>query len=232
MIYKIYPQDANTLLEQQETGMGYQIVEARQYNRVNSKRMVVYNTQLAVDLDENFNVNRNKIIKEGFTVMLAKVEELMLETDSIKIIPHSQLNETVQLSSTQKILFSRHSGGKGATDSPKENASGNENFVRLSAFENDRRIDIINKRLKPGTFTTTEVDYRQCLSKDDDPVDRYALPNNDKIEWAFYIRPKSNDQLQRGIVQPAFGHTGGGIEAFFENGTSNFTYFLKKKYGA
>ena len=232
MIYKIYEQDADTLLEQPETGMGYQIVRATQYNRLSYKRLVVYNSRLAIDLDDEFNVNRNKIIREGFKVVLNKATELMLETDSIKVIPHSELKESVEFSGVKEILLKRHSGTIGATDNPKENASGNENFVRLSAFEDDRRIDVINKKLKPGSFATTEVDYRACISTNDNPVDRYALPNNDKIEWAFFIRPKLNDQLQRGIVQPAFGQAGGGIEAYFENGTSIDTYFLKKKYGA
>lgn len=232
MIYRIFEQDADTLLEQPETGMGYQIISTRQYERFTTKKMVVYNTRLAVDLDENFELNRTKIINEGYKVMLSKSQELMLETDSIKVIPHSQLNESVELSTSKRILFKRYTGGKGATDNPKENASGSENFVRLSAFEDDRRIDTVNMKLKPGSFTTTEKDYRDCLTQKDDPVDRYALPNDDKIEWVFYIRPKSHDQLQRGIVQPAFGHAGGGIEAYFENGTSNHTYFLKRPYGA
>lgn len=235
MIYRIYEQDSETLVEQPETGMGYQIVSTRQYNRFTTKKLVVYNTRLAVDLDENFDANRKKIINEGYKIMLSKSQELMLETDSIKVIPHSELKESVQLSTLEKLLFNmnkRHSGGKGATDNPKEYAKGDENFVRLSAFEDDRRIDTVNKKLKPGSFATTEADYRICLAEKDNPVDRYALPNDDKIEWAFYIRPKSTDQLQRGIVQPAFGHSGGGIEAYFENGTSNHTYFIKRKYGA
>jgi hypothetical protein len=232
MIYHIYEQDADTLLEQPETGMGYQIISTRQYERFTTKKMVVYNTRLAVELDENFEVNRKRIIAEGYKTMLSKSQVLMLETDSIKVIPHSQLNESVQLSSTKKLLFKRYTGGQDATDGPQENASGNENFVRLSAFEDDRRIDTVNMKLKPGSFATTEKDYRDCLTQNDDPVDRYALPNDDKIKWAFYIRPKSHDKLQRGVVQPAFGHAGGGIEAYFANGTSNSTYFLKRKYGA
>jgi hypothetical protein len=60
---------------------------------------------------------------------------------------------------------------------------------------------------------------------------RYALPNDEQIQWAFYIRPKVGDTLQRGVVQPAYGHDGGGIEAYFENGTSDDTYFDKKEYG-
>jgi len=103
--------------------------------------------------------------------------------------------------------------------------------VRLSAYENDKRIDFEKKRLKDGTYTTTLYDYISCVKTKDDPVDRYALPNDETIKWAFYVQPKSNDTLQRGIVQPAFGHAGGGIEAYFENGTAENTYLLKKQYG-
>jgi hypothetical protein len=104
-------------------------------------------------------------------------------------------------------------------------------FVRLSVYENDHRIDFTMKRLKKGTYTTTCQDYKDCVDYKDDPIDRYALPNDDPVKWAFYIQPKNTDELQRGIVQPAFGHEGGGIEAFFENGTSVNTYLAKKPYG-
>ena len=86
-------------------------------------------------------------------------------------------------------------------------------------------------RLKPGSFTTTFRDYTDCVSTSDDPIDRYALPNDEKINWSFYIKPKSIDILQKGIVQPAFNHEGGGIEAYFEKGTSESTYLMKREYG-
>jgi hypothetical protein len=85
-------------------------------------------------------------------------------------------------------------------------------------------------KLKPGSFTTTFNDYSDCVSTNDEPIDRYALPNDENINWAFYIKPKSIDVLQKGIVQPAFNHEGGGIEAYFENGTSENTYLVKREY--
>jgi hypothetical protein len=62
-------------------------------------------------------------------------------------------------------------------------------------------------------------------------VDRYALPNDDTIKYSFTIIPENIDKLQRGIVQPAFEKLGGGIEAYFDKGTSNGTYKGKSKYG-
>jgi hypothetical protein len=121
--------------------------------------------------------------------------------------------------------------GKGAKDNPKENASGQETYVRLSHFKDDKRVDFENNCLKPGTFTTTEKDYRTCVQQSDVPIDRYALPSDDPIYWAFFVEPKKDDELQSGIVQPAFGRNGGGIEAYFEDGTSARTFKERRLYG-
>ena len=231
MIYRIYPQDAETLLEKPETGMGYQIINASQYNRTLVRKFVVYNTNLAVELDSDFQVNKRLIINEGYKVVLNKATELMLETNSIKVFDHTSIREYRVLSETKKTSKKRHSGGKGATDSPKEHATGTDVYVRISAYEDDKRIDFQKMKLKPGSFTTTFNDYSDCVSTNDEPIDRYALPNDEKINWAFYIKPKSTDVLQKGIVQPAFNHEGGGIEAYFENGTSENTYLMKREYG-
>ena len=86
---------------------------------------------------------------------------------------------------------------RGAIQNIVENANGKEIFVRLSAFDNDRRVDKTNKCLRPGSYTTTKDDYLKCKAGDDDPVERYALPNNDKIKFCFHIQPNTSDKLQR-----------------------------------
>ena len=231
MIYRIFPQDAETLLEQPETGMGYQVVKAKQYNRYEVRTFVVYNTNLAIELDTHFQLYKRVIVTEGYKAALNSATELMLETDSIKVLNHKSIEENITLSLSKKVLNNRHSGGKGATENPKENANGTDYYVRISAYEDDKRIDFEKKKLKPGTFTTTYRDYWDSVNTNDDPIDRYALPNNEEIKWAFYINPKTVDVLQKGIVQPAFDHAGGGIEAYFEKGTAEGTYLLKKEYG-
>lgn len=231
MIFKIYPQDAETLLKKPETGMGYQIINASQYDRTLVRKFVVFNTNLAVELDSDFQTNKRLIINEGYKAVLNKATELMLETDSIKVFENDSVREYRVLSESKKSGKKRHSGGKGATDSPKEYANDTDVYVRISAYEDDKRIDFQKKRLKPGSFTTTFGDYTDCISTNDDPIDRYALPNDEKINWSFYIKPKSIDILQKGIVQPAFNHEGGGIEAYFEKGTSENTYLMKREYG-
>jgi hypothetical protein len=215
-----------------ETGMGYQVIEASKFRQKDAKRYIVYNSELAVNLDTEFKANKKQIFSEGFSKVLNRSSELMLETNSIKVLSKDEVRQDKALRfSEAKATKKRYKGNKGAKDNPKENANGSEVFVRLSAYEDDKRIDFTNKRLTSGSYATTEEDYKDCVSTNDDPVDRYALPNDESIKWAFYIKPKTNDTLQRGIVQPAFDHEGGGIEAYFENGTSNETYFKKKPYG-
>ncbi len=83
----------------------------------------------------------------------------------------------------------------------------------------------------PGSFTTTKKDYESCVNSKDDPVQRYALPNEEIIEWAFHILPNVKDGYKFGTVKPEFGMRGGGEECFFENGTSFGTFKKQTDYG-
>src|SRR5688572_6186097 len=157
MIYKIYNSDSRTLVSKPETGMGYQIVEASRYGQKEVRRYVVYNSELAVNLDSEFKSYKRQIFSEGFSRVLNRSSELVLETSSIKVLTKKEIQEGRGLRfSESKSNKKRHSGDKGAKDNPKENANGTEVFVRLSAYEDDKRIDFENKKLKPGTYTTTE----------------------------------------------------------------------------
>jgi len=230
MIYRAYSSDTQKFLSLPETGMGYQVIEAKRYSEVSKKRYVVYNGELIIDMDGSFVNFKTLMSLKGFSAALNEAKELPIETSTISLVPKSLLLEKRVLSETEKKNKKRHSGS-GARENPKESANGREIFVRLSAYENDHRIDFERKRLKEGSYTTTYLDYLECVRLPDDPIDRYALPNDEPVKWTFYIRPETVDLLQRGVVQPAFGHAGGGIEAFFEGGTSNDTYFDKQPYG-
>ncbi len=129
-----------------------------------------------------------------------------------------------------ELIKSKSDNERGAIDNPVVNADGEEVFVRLSAFENDRRIDKVKMCLREGSYTTTMEDYLKCKITNADPVERYALPNNDKIQFAFYIQPLKSDTLQRGIVQTANGKRGGGKEAYFAKGTAAGTFKKQTPY--
>jgi len=229
MIYKASNAMIYDLLSLPETAMGYQVIDATRKGKYTKERFIVYNSELIVDFDDKFFESKRQIVSEGYSKIVSKAEYLSLE--KVTLVKKNEVKEVRVLTESKKKDKERQSGGKGATDNSRENADGKEMFVRLSAYENDRRIDFNNKKLYPGTYTTTKVDYLTCVRVADDPIDRYALPNGEEIKWSFYVQPKTNDLLQRGIVQPAFGHDGGGNEVYFENGTSNNTYLDKRPYG-
>jgi hypothetical protein len=64
---------------------------------------------------------------------------------------------------------------------------------------------MINECRVPGSFTTTKKDYEKCVSDKDDPIERYALPNEEKIEWAFHILSDVKDGYKFGTLKPEFG---------------------------
>jgi len=231
MIYKAYRSDTEKFLSLPETGMGYQVIEAKRSSDTVKEKFVVYNAELIVDLDNRFPEFIRQIKISSFPKVLNEAKPWIFETASISLVSKAILLERRILSENKEKYKHRYPDGKGAKDNPKECANGVELSVRLSPYENDRRIDFEKRKLKKGSYTTTEQDYKVCIKYNDDPVDRYALPNDEAIKRAFYIRPDKKDELQRGIVQPAFGHDGGGIEVFFENGTSDNTYLKTEPYG-
>ena len=221
MIYKLSTSQQKELLSLRETGMGYQFIEARFYQEYINKQFVVLNAELLIENDRDETKNFRKIVAEGFSKVVrdASVKELK----DIKLVSKSQYFNLAEESKPGQT--------KGAKDGPLLSPDGKSLYVRLSAYQDDKRIDKVNKKLLPGSYTTTSKDYAECVVKKDDPVERYALPNDDKIEWAFFIQTLVKDTYRYGIVQPDFGRRGGGEECLFENGTSFNTFKEETKYG-
>lgn len=232
MIYKAHSEDTKKLVSLPESGMGYQWIEARRALSNFYEKFLVLNAQLLIEVDDLFNTYKRVLLQEGFKSVYHRAEPLNISTSSIKIIPPAYSKpESRNLNEYKNKEIRRYAGNIGAKDSALETANGKEMFIRLSAYENDRRVDLVKRRLIDGSYCTTLVDYADCVVTNDDPLDRYAIPSDEEIQWAFYIEPKSGDLLQRGIVQPAYGHDGGGVEAYFPDGTSNNTYLFTRPYG-
>lgn len=220
MYYAFSKEQENYLLNQPETGMGYQVIEASKIGSYDNKKYIILNSQVAIDLDENSGKNIKNIINEGILKIQMSAQKISFST--IKVYSEKEYRNTLN--------ESKISGEKAAIDNQKKSANGDEEFVRLSAFQDDKRIDRVKKCLRSGSYTTTKKDYLFCKSSHSNPIERYALPNEDKIQWAFFIKPKKGDTFQKGKVQPANGKIGGGEEAYFESGTSVGTFIGESKY--
>lgn len=228
MIYKTLDSFQRQLLTLPETGMGYQVISAKKTGRFLTENFIVYNSELIVELDSQFDYYKNQIINEGYARILDKSNSLSVE--SISLFKKIDIQEVRVVNEFFMNTRKRKTGGTGAAQNSPVYANGTDIFVRLSAFPDDKRIDLQNKCLLAGSYTTTFEDYSNCKMYNDNPVDRYALPNDEPIKWAYFIQPTTNDKLRPGIVQPAYNHLGGGVEALFDNGTSKGTYKHKDKY--
>lgn len=222
MIYKLSSSATDVLIQYPESGMGYQLIEA------NIKGMPVYEKEsfwvfngiYAVMIDDN---EKKSLLEFANTSeeFLAKLPA-NIELQNIKVLNYHFL---------QNLMIKEPSkNNSAAVIGAKENANGDELFVRLSAFEDDIRIDREKKCLRPGSYTTMASDAIRCKIDKDDPRQRYALPGDLPILYVFYIQPLPVDVLQRGSVKPDFGKRDGGREAYFENGTSILTFILQTKW--
>ena len=220
MYFKLSASQENDLLNQPETGMGYQVVEASKAGSYTREKFLVLNSEVVIEMNTSTNDNVRKVINEGIYSIKASANYITL--NAISVFNEKQFRNIVN--------ESKDENEKGAIENPVLNADGVELFVRLSAFDNDRRVDKINMYLRPGSYTTTMEDYIKCKTINDSPVERYALPYNDEIKFAFHIRPKRTDTLQRGSVQPAIGKRGGGKEAYFAKGTATGTFIKQTSY--
>lgn len=231
MMFSASSELTQSLIKLPESGLGYQFISATNRNDWQSHRYIVYNAELLLDLDSSLHENFQKLRQHKFKATLANARPIDLSPSSLHTISWTDRKLVFIRQELQASNKGRHSGKVGAKAAPVKSANGLDKYVRLSAFENDKRIDVVNRCLLPGSFTTTEEDYRTCVRLSDYPNDRYALPNDEKILWAFYIRPTMDDKVQIGVAQPDFGKNGGGIEAYFDKGTKPHTYLDKTEYG-
>ena len=221
MILKLLPNQQLELKSMPETGMGYQLIQARFKGEYSAKEFIVLNEELIVENNYRRKDYLKEIFAKGFNF-------------SVRNSAYTELRDIKLINETKSFNAFKESDGEAGPAKENPNVSypdGKTYYVRLSAYDDDRRIDKQNNCLLPGSFTTTKKDYESCVNDKDDPVERYALPNEEKIEWAFHILPDTKDGYKFGIVKPEFGKRGGGKECYFENGTSFGTFKKQTEYG-
>jgi hypothetical protein len=197
------------LLKQPESGMGYQIVEAVTAGH-KTKCGIAYNAELLL-----FEEEPRAGLKADYKSLLA---EARISTDEIK-----SLHVVTNTASTSSAYVLREASARyekksrPAKDAPPEKTKEKEIFKRFTAYENDHRITS-DGSLLPGTYATTEEDAKNVRTGKD-AVARYALPNPKPASNVWTIKPRKDTLIQHGIVEPANGQPGGGVEVIYTNGT-------------
>ncbi len=230
MIYKLDRDDRAYFQSLHETGMGYQIIIASKSSEFKFQKYVVYNSELVIDLDTSFQLNKTRIKTVGCSTLLSQVETITFKLNSITIADKSVLKDKSVLIKESSFMFNRKIGKNEAIYGPLDFNTTNETFVRISPFDNDCRIDEEKGKLLPGSFATTLNDFFSCLGTNDFPIDRYVLPLTERLKWVYYIKAHPSDLMQKGIFQPAFNQMGGGEEVYFNFGTFEKTLIEKLPY--
>lgn len=192
------------LLAQPESGMGYQIVEATNYYG-KIQRGVAYNAELLLFEDEP------RLTRTGVFAKLLNEAKVSAEIKSVHVVTHETSTSSAFALKETATRYGRKAPP--AKDAPIEKTKENKVFKRFTAYENDHRIKP-DGNLRPGTYATTEEDAKNVRTGKES-VARYALPNPKPASNAFTIQPHKDTLMQRGIVEPAYGQPGGGVEVIF-----------------
>ena len=176
MYYKLSASTEDDLLKQPETGMCYQVVNATRAGEYSPEKFMVLNSEIAIEMNPNIGEDIRKIMNN--VKFAAKLDILTISLNIRSVLNKIQ---------SAHILSEPTDRVKGAIDNPVLRANGTDMFVRLSAFDNDKRIDKIGGCFLPGSFATTDVDLQKCRDYKYDPIEWYALPSNDEIKYVFYI---------------------------------------------
>ncbi len=228
---KLSPEMRQSLRDQPEYGMGYQYGAVCLSTGGTEIGYILNGTSFATK-DELTNLSPVELGKAESAAQLSRltityvsliqrskeslkhvrrVRTTLFGTNANRYADALALSETIQVS-------------KSAKEAPVTATTLGDIFKRFSAYIEDFRIT--EKRgLKPGTFATTEEDARFVLTGRD-AVSRYALENKQSANKRFTITPPEKTKVQEGIVQPAYGEMGGGVEVIFVDGTGDGTVSL------
>lgn len=216
-MFSLSSRQTDSLLEQPETGMGYQRVEVNLINNQTQTGYVFNAEWLQTDDAEPVIMDwkvRDRLKKAAAReINVIRSIRVIAEEKTITRNALKQETEGDKIAAESEKRFE----DKAAIESNIEKTQGLEVFKRFTAYQNDRRIRA-DGSLLPGTYATTEADARY-IQTGSDAVERYALPDPTPAIYVFTVMPPSGTPLKHGVVQPANGHSGGGVEVIFTQGT-------------
>ena len=204
------------LIEQPESGMGYQNV-AIELRNGETRYGTAFNAEFLLYSGESPHLLQ-KISEPSDRLLMLEGKQLGLGEEFLSL---RVLGSEADVSTRVRESSSSTQRSSGASEAPAEELPEEEKFKRFSAYANDRRVTATGA-LVPGTYATTEKDAKH-VKTGRDAVKRYALPNPAPAVHVFTIDPPLRTRLKRGVAQPAYGQPGGGVEVIFVNGSPDKT---------
>ena len=204
--------------------MGYQRGIAT-FSTGSQERGVILNGAIFAKADEFDSLSMVEFSKAGALVRetnlsIININLIARPLETLRCVRRIRLLNNVrhqQMSAQSEASNETVRASQGATDAPITATQAGEIFNRFSHFTDDYKIT--EKRgLRPGTFATTAEDAANVKSGRE-AISRYALEDKRSANKRFTIKPAIATRLQSGIVQPAYGEPGGGVEVIFVDGT-------------
>lgn len=218
MLQRVSESLQRSLLEQPESGMGYQ------FTAVDRVRYLILDAVIAVKVAPRLLVRllldgKSGESQQGYFVIdeWGQYPVGLLDEEDAKALnglAAKWLTEEDPMSLTAD--WPELDGSKAQVETHGSYSSisrPDELFVRYSAFASDRRINQ-DGSVSSGTFVTTENDASQVPSGLA-AVGRYALPNPAPARYRFVLSPPPGTPIHCGTAAPNFHQAGGGVEVQF-----------------
>lgn len=203
-----------------EYGMGYQMADVR-LNTNSFESGIILNGVIFVKHAE---VTSMQHLFSSYNTLLTEAARSSLRVTAATNLarPLSELRGVRKIIINSRSIYAANAKVAGAAKDAEDSYSlKGEIFKRFSAYENDFRVTS-SKGLTAGTYATTAEDAIN-VKTGMEAVARYALENKAPANKVFTITPPQDTKLKRGIVEPAYGEKGGGVEVIFVDGSPSGT---------
>lgn len=194
------------LLALPESGMGFQFIEFTTDDAIRHFGLAL-NAEMVLDVNEP---------RDGLAGLRAMQPRSRPAIREVRLLAREHWISLGHQVAEPRVAYRGKTGP--AKDAPIGRSKEGDFFVRFSAFANDRRINA-DKSLQPGTYATSAEDA-VSVRTGIEAVRRYALPNPDPAVHRLTLRPPQPAPIRCGIVEPANGQPGGGVEVIFPDGTA------------
>ena len=221
--YNLSNTATTSLVALPESGMGFQIVTTRTPRPM---MLLVLYGRLAFDIsDVQLSTGRRyeDRLDNGFRIMEAitriKSTVVSLSEPTSFTLVESRIADPAGLVHPGMVPSTGASSTPPSTLIKTYTLTSPRTFHRYSAYMPDRRVDSKGS-FQPGTYATPDSEV-PFVPTGFAAVGRFALPNVDPASHHYVAMAGSGTVVSFGTVAPAYGQSGGGVEAYFPSGFTN-----------
>ena len=220
-LWNLDEEAVSELLTIAESGMGFQWVSAATPD--SRSPFLIFNSSIAIDLEDvelRPGDDPAAILSNGIKIIEAQR----------RLVPTRTIFSAPSLRDFSLLRTRIHAASSVAPVVPRITLTSSlvkkmilpkvRTFRRYSAFNPDRRINPVTGDLLAGSYAVPESEF-PFIPTGFAAVGRLALPVTAPASYAYLISAQAGTSVEFGTIAPAFGQSGGGVEAYFPSGAVN-----------